>query len=283
MLPPGEQGAKVRPGRLLRGAPRLHAPDRAAAGARRRARGCSRRRGRAVARVPEGADGRRRSRRALRPAAALCPLQRSAEEALGGDALGCAHSLRCSASSSVPYLAISFAVVRVREIAPARPRMLDVRPEAGGSAPAPTPRSSEPRCVSPPPTLFFDEVDNYIGDSSDRAFLIGVLNEGFELDGVVTRVEETAGKREIKDFTVFGAEGLHRALGRSCRRRRSTAASGSSGSSAGCAPSGSPSGASRRVREQARGVVICWPAGLPPPTGRRRRGIRPRILSSPSA
>jgi DNA polymerase-1 len=58
--------------------------------------------------------------------------------------------------------------------------------------------------ASPPPTLAFDEVDNYIGEHSERPFLIGVLNEGFERDGVVARVEDAAGKREVVDYAVFG-------------------------------------------------------------------------------
>jgi DNA polymerase I-like protein with 3'-5' exonuclease and polymerase domains len=57
---------------------------------------------------------------------------------------------------------------------------------------------------SPPPTLVFDEVDNYIGENSERAFLIGALNEGFERDGVVARVEDGGGKREVVDYAVFG-------------------------------------------------------------------------------
>jgi DNA polymerase-1 len=58
--------------------------------------------------------------------------------------------------------------------------------------------------ASPPPTLAFDEVDNYIGEHSERVFLIGVLNEGFERDGVVARVEDVGGKREVVDYAVFG-------------------------------------------------------------------------------
>jgi hypothetical protein len=56
---------------------------------------------------------------------------------------------------------------------------------------------------SPPPTLVFDEVDHYIGEHTERTFLIGVLNEGFERDGVVARVEEHAGAREVVDFPVY--------------------------------------------------------------------------------
>jgi DNA polymerase I-like protein with 3'-5' exonuclease and polymerase domains len=58
--------------------------------------------------------------------------------------------------------------------------------------------------ASPPPTLCFDEVDRYIGEHSERAFLIGVLNEGFERDGAVARVEDAGGKREVVDYAVFG-------------------------------------------------------------------------------
>jgi DNA polymerase I-like protein with 3'-5' exonuclease and polymerase domains len=62
---------------------------------------------------------------------------------------------------------------------------------------------------SPPPTLVFDEVDRFIGEHTDRGFLIGVLNEGFERGGVVARVEERAGAREFpaygpKAFTGIG-------------------------------------------------------------------------------
>jgi DNA polymerase-1 len=58
---------------------------------------------------------------------------------------------------------------------------------------------------TPPPTLVFDEVDNYIGESTERTFLIGVLNEGFERDGVVSRVEDVGGGvRDVVDYPVFG-------------------------------------------------------------------------------
>jgi DNA polymerase I-like protein with 3'-5' exonuclease and polymerase domains len=59
---------------------------------------------------------------------------------------------------------------------------------------------------TPKPTLVFDEVDNYIGESTERAFLIGVFNEGFERDGVVARVEERGSAREVVDFNVYGAK-----------------------------------------------------------------------------
>jgi len=39
---------------------------------------------------------------------------------------------------------------------------------------------------------------------TERSDLIGMLNEGFERDGTVARVEETGGKREAVDFNVFG-------------------------------------------------------------------------------
>jgi DNA polymerase-1 len=58
--------------------------------------------------------------------------------------------------------------------------------------------------ASPPPTLVFDEVDNFIGEHSERGFLTGVLNEGFERDGVVARVEDAGGKREVVDYAVYG-------------------------------------------------------------------------------
>jgi DNA polymerase I-like protein with 3'-5' exonuclease and polymerase domains len=56
----------------------------------------------------------------------------------------------------------------------------------------------------PPPSLAFDEVDHYIGEHSERSFLIALLNEGFERDGVVARVEDNGGKREVVDYSVFG-------------------------------------------------------------------------------
>jgi DNA polymerase-1 len=57
---------------------------------------------------------------------------------------------------------------------------------------------------SPPPTLVFDEVDRFIGEHTDRGFLIGVLNEGFERGGVVARVEERSGAREVVEFSAYG-------------------------------------------------------------------------------
>jgi DNA polymerase I-like protein with 3'-5' exonuclease and polymerase domains len=57
---------------------------------------------------------------------------------------------------------------------------------------------------SPPPTLVFDEVDRFIGEHTDRNFLIGVLNEGFERGGVVARVEERGGAREVVEYPAYG-------------------------------------------------------------------------------
>ena len=59
---------------------------------------------------------------------------------------------------------------------------------------------------SPPPTLCFDEVDNYIGAATERTALIGMLNEGFVVDGTVQRTEENGGKRVVENFSVYGAK-----------------------------------------------------------------------------
>jgi DNA polymerase-1 len=104
----------------------------------------------------------------------------------------------------VPYLAISSATLRS-----GKTHLLDLvrwtcargrRMSAGSDAAIFRTLNAEP-----PPCLMFDEVDNYIGEHTERAFLIGVLNEGFERDGVVARVEDVGGgAREVVDYRVFG-------------------------------------------------------------------------------
>jgi DNA polymerase-1 len=104
----------------------------------------------------------------------------------------------------VAYLAISSATMRC-----GKSHLLDLirwtcargRRMSGGSDAA----IFRTLAQTPPPTLVFDEVDNYIGESTERAFLIGVLNEGFERDGVVPRVEDLpGGGRDVVDYPVFG-------------------------------------------------------------------------------
>jgi DNA polymerase I-like protein with 3'-5' exonuclease and polymerase domains len=118
-------------------------------------------------------------------------------------ALWVAHTHFVLAFEIVPYLAISSATMRS-----GKTHLLDLvrwtvargRRMSGGSDAA----IFRSLAQSPPPTLVFDEVDNFVGEHSERAFLIGVLNEGFERGGVVARVEETGGTREVVDYAVFG-------------------------------------------------------------------------------
>jgi DNA polymerase I-like protein with 3'-5' exonuclease and polymerase domains len=138
----------------------------------------------------------------------LCDLLRryirfKQEEEAWAVALWIAHTHFVSVFELVPYLAVSSAVFRC-----GKTHLLDLARWASARGKRMSAASDasifRSLAVDSPPTLFFDEVDNYIGESTDRAFLIGVLNEGFEVGGVVTRVEETNGKQENKDFRVFG-------------------------------------------------------------------------------
>jgi DNA polymerase-1 len=104
----------------------------------------------------------------------------------------------------VPYLAVSSPTLRA-----GKSHLLDLvrwtcshgRRMSGGSDAA----IFRTLSAEPPPTLCFDEVDRYIGESTERSFLIGVLNEGFERDGVVARVEDNGGStREVVDYRVYG-------------------------------------------------------------------------------
>ena len=63
---------------------------------------------------------------------------------------------------------------------------------------------------SPPPTLCFDEVDNYIGEATERRALIGMLNEGFR--GRRHRAARRRERRQARRRRLLRlrTEGVHR-------------------------------------------------------------------------
>ena len=198
--------------------------------------------------VPQGADRRRRARRALRLLRAVHPLPTRAEAAC---ALWTAHTHFVELFELVAYLAISSAIMRSGKthlLTLIRPTSARGRNASGASESAIFRQLAE----SPPPTLCFDEVDNYIGAATERTALIGMLNEGFVVDGTVQRTgKRTGGKRVVENFSVYGAKSFT-GVGTILPTQRSIAAF-RFGSSADCAPSASPDGGCC-VRSQAADV-----------------------------